>query len=85
MPLPKVNKRHDQLLGSTTANFEQRKGVVCFDDKSWTFGIKAFYFFRTFSGKKLVTVSQQECFGLEEIGISPKLIDRPHCVILHKK
>ena len=34
-------------------------------------GIKASYFFRAFSGKKVVTVSKQECFGLERIGISP--------------
>ena len=32
---------------------------------------KSFYFFRAFSGKKVVTVSKQECFGLERIGIFP--------------
>ena len=35
------------------------------------FGIKASNFFRAFSGKKVVTVSKQECFGLERIGVSP--------------
>ena len=61
-PLPKVNKQHDQL---TTANFEQRKGVfvlLSFCDESWGFRIKASYFFRAFSGKKMVAISQQECF-----------------------
>ena len=32
------------------------------------------YFFRAFSGKKVVTVSKQECLGLERIGLS-KIID----------
>ena len=59
---------------SSTANFEQREDVfilLSFCDESWDFGIKASYFCKAFSGKKLVTVSQQECFGLERIGISP--------------
>ena len=33
--------------------------------------MKASHFFRAVSGKKGVTVSKQECFGLERIGISP--------------
>ena len=32
---------------------------------------KASYFFRALSGKKVVSVSKQECFGLERIGIFP--------------
>ena len=32
---------------------------------------KSFYFFRAFSGKKVVMVSKQECFGLERIRIFP--------------
>ena len=42
-----------------------------FCDQCKGFGIKASYFFRAFSGKKMVTVSKQECFGLERIGIFP--------------
>ena len=58
---------------STAVNFEQRKDMLVllsFCDESWGFGIKACYFFRAFSGKKVVTVNQQECFGLEQIGKS---------------
>ena len=40
-----------------------------FCDQCYGFGIKASYFFRAFSGKKVVTVCKQECFGLERIGI----------------
>ena len=42
-----------------------------FCDQCLGFGIKASYFFRAFSGKKVVIVSKQECFGLERMGISP--------------
>ena len=70
MPLPKVNKQHDQLQ-QTLSNARVSFVLLNFCDESWGYGIKASYFFRAFSGKKLVTVSQQECFGLERIGISP--------------
>ena len=42
---------------------------------------KSFLLFQAFSGKKVVTVSKQECFGLERIGIFPIIdnLDRlPH-------
>ena len=70
-PLPKVNKQHDQLQ-QTLSNAGMclfcsvslmKVGVL--EKQLPTFSATAF------SGKKVVTVSQQECFGLERIGISP--------------
>ena len=49
--------------------------LLNFCDQRWRSGIKASYFCKTFSSKKVVTVSQQKCFGFERIGISP-IIDR---------
>ena len=69
-PLPKVDKQHDQLQ-YTLSNTRMCLFLLGFCDQSWGFGIKASYFFRAFSSKKVVTVSQQECFGLERTGISP--------------
>ena len=71
-----INSRDQQQ--QTLSNARVLFVFLSFCDESWSFGIKAPYFFRAFSGKKLVTVSQQECFGLERIQL---LIDRPHCVI----
>ena len=48
------------------------------DWQSWGFGIKTSYFFRAFSGRKVVTLSQKECLGLERKGISPIIIDWSH-------
>ena len=78
-PLPKVDKQHDQLQ-QTLSNTRMCLFLLDFCDQSWGFGIKASYFLRAFSSKKVVTVSQQECFGLERIGIS-SLIDHAHCVL----
>ena len=63
----------------TTANFKQHKDALFLLDFcdpliwgfGWVSGIKASYFFRAFSSKKVATVSQQERCRLEQIGISP--------------
>ena len=68
--LPKVDKQHDQLQ-QNLSNTRMCLFLLDFCDQSWGFGIKASYFFRAFSSNKVVTVSQQECFGIERIGISP--------------
>ena len=59
-----VNKQHDQLQ-QTLSNTWMCLFLLNFCYQSWGFGIKVSYFFRAFSSKKVVTVSQQECFGLE--------------------
>ena len=75
--IPDLKRHHpiqsEYTTWSTLADFEQLPVFVLlsFCDESWGFGIKASYFFMAFSGKKVVTVSQQEYFGLEQIGRSP--------------
>ena len=66
---PKWINNPDQLH-QTLSNARMCLFLLSFCDQSWGFGIKASYFFRAFSSKKMVTVSQQECFGLERIEIS---------------
>ena len=59
-----VNKQHDQLQ-QTLSNTWMCLFSLNFCDKSCGFEIKVPYFFRPFSSKKVVTVSQQDSFGLE--------------------
>ena len=75
----------DQLQQTLSNNARVSFVLLSFCDEDWGFGIKASYFFRAFSGKKLVTVSQQEWLDLNELGYPQLLIDRPHCIILRKK
>ena len=76
--VPDLNRHHstqsdkqcDQLQ-QNVSNARMCLFLLIFCDQSWGFGIKTSSFFRAFSGKKVVTVSQQECFGLGRTGISP--------------
>ena len=62
----KVNKQHDQVQ-QNLSNARMCLFLLSFPDQSWGFGIK------TFPGPSQVgtSFSQQECLGLERIGISP--------------
>ena len=66
----KVNEQHDQLQ-QTLSNARICLFLLNFCDQNLGFRIEASCFFRAFSGKKVVTISQEECFGLEGIRISP--------------